>query len=83
MLMDEHLGRMAAVYPDETAFEVVDVGGLTFAEWDGAANALARRLVDEGIAPDDRVGIHLHPERRCSGSSATPASTAPAEWPCP
>ena len=62
MLMDEHLGRMAAVYPDETAFEVVDVGGLTFAEWDGAANALARRLVDEGIAPDDRVGIHLHPE---------------------
>jgi acyl-CoA synthetase (AMP-forming)/AMP-acid ligase II len=62
MLMDEHLGRMAAAYPDETAFEVVDVGGLTFAEWDGAANALARRLVDEGIAPGDRVGIHVHPE---------------------
>ena len=62
MLMDEHLGRMAAAYPEETAFEVVDVGALTFAEWDGAANALARRLVDEGIAPDDRVGIHLHPE---------------------
>jgi acyl-CoA synthetase (AMP-forming)/AMP-acid ligase II len=62
MLMDEHLGRMAAAYPDETAFEVVDVGRLTFAEWDGAANALARRLVDEGIAPGDRVGIHVHPE---------------------
>ena len=62
MLMDEHLGRMAVAFPDETAFAVVDVGALTFAEWDGAANALARRLVGEGIAPGDRVGIHLHPE---------------------
>jgi acyl-CoA synthetase (AMP-forming)/AMP-acid ligase II len=62
MLMDEHLGRMAAAYPDETAYEVVDVGALTFAEWDGSANAMARRLVGEGIMPGDRVGIHLHPE---------------------
>jgi long-chain acyl-CoA synthetase len=62
MLMDEHLGRMAVAYPDETAFAVVDVGTLTFAGWDGAANALARRLADEGIAPGDRVGIHLRPE---------------------
>jgi acyl-CoA synthetase (AMP-forming)/AMP-acid ligase II len=62
MLMDEHLGRMGAAYPDETAFVVVDVGALTFAQWDGAANAMARRLVDEGIAPGDRVGIHLRPE---------------------
>jgi acyl-CoA synthetase (AMP-forming)/AMP-acid ligase II len=62
MLMDEHLGRMAVAYPDATAYVAVDVGALTFAEWDGAANALARRLVDEGIGPGDRVGIHVRPE---------------------
>ena len=60
--MDEHLGRMAAEFGDRTAFEVVDVGSMTFAEWDGAANALARRLLDAGLEPGARVGIHLHPE---------------------
>jgi acyl-CoA synthetase (AMP-forming)/AMP-acid ligase II len=62
MLMDEHLGRMAEQFPDETAFEVVDVGSMTFAEWDGAANAMARRLLEAGLEPGARVGIHLHPE---------------------
>jgi acyl-CoA synthetase (AMP-forming)/AMP-acid ligase II len=62
MLMDEHLGRMATEFGDKTAFEVVDVGSMTFAEWDGAANAMARRLLDAGLEPGARVGIHLHPE---------------------
>ncbi len=62
MLMDEHLGRMAEEFPDETAFEVVDVGSMTFAEWDGAANAMARRLLEVGLEPGGRVGLHLHPE---------------------
>ncbi len=62
MLMDEHLGRMAEQFPDETAFEVVDVGAMTFADWDGAANAMARRLLQAGLEPGGRVGIHLHPE---------------------
>src|SRR6202050_599090 len=62
MLMDEHLGRMAEQFGDETAFAVVDVGSLTFAEWDGAANAMARRLLEEGLEPGGRVGIHLRPE---------------------
>jgi acyl-CoA synthetase (AMP-forming)/AMP-acid ligase II len=62
MLMDEHLGRMAEQFPDETAFAVVDVGAMTFAEWDGAANAMARRLLEEGLEPGGRVGIHLRPE---------------------
>src|SRR5215469_14044727 len=62
MLMDEHLGRMAVEYGDRTAFSVADVGAMTFAEWDGAANALARRLLDAGLEPGDRVGIHLQPE---------------------
>jgi acyl-CoA synthetase (AMP-forming)/AMP-acid ligase II len=60
--MDEHLGRMAAEFGDRTAFSVVDVGTITFAEWDGAANALARRLLDAGLEPGGRVGIHLQPE---------------------
>jgi acyl-CoA synthetase (AMP-forming)/AMP-acid ligase II len=62
MLMDEHLARMAEEYPDQTAFAVVDVGSMTFAEWDGAANALARHLLAAGLASGARVGIHLHPE---------------------
>jgi acyl-CoA synthetase (AMP-forming)/AMP-acid ligase II len=62
MLMDEHLGRMAEQFPDESAFSVVDVGSMTFAEWDGAASAMARRLLEAGLEPGGRVGIHLHPE---------------------
>jgi acyl-CoA synthetase (AMP-forming)/AMP-acid ligase II len=62
MLMDEHLARMAEEYPDQTAFAVVDVGSMTFAEWDRAANALARNLLAAGVEPGARVGIHLHPE---------------------
>ena len=60
--MDEHLARMAEQFGDRTAFEVVDVGSLTFGEWDGAANAMARRLLDAGLPPGGRVGIHLRPE---------------------
>jgi acyl-CoA synthetase (AMP-forming)/AMP-acid ligase II len=62
VVMDEHLGRMADAFGHETAFTVVDVGSLTFAEWDGQANAMARALVDRGLAPSGRVGIHLRPE---------------------
>ncbi len=62
MLMDDHLARMATEFGDRTAFAVVDVGSMTFAEWDGAANALARRLLEAGLEPGGRVGIHLHPE---------------------
>ncbi|HWF16464.1 MAG TPA: AMP-binding protein [Acidimicrobiales bacterium] len=53
---------MATEFGDQTAFSVVDVGAITFAEWDGAANALARRLLDAGLEPGGRVGIHLQPE---------------------
>jgi acyl-CoA synthetase (AMP-forming)/AMP-acid ligase II len=59
--MDDHLRRMAETFPDETAYTVVDAGSLTFAEWDGLANAMARGLVAGGLKPGDRVGIHLHP----------------------
>jgi acyl-CoA synthetase (AMP-forming)/AMP-acid ligase II len=62
VLIDEHLRRMAEVYPDERAFSVVDVGDLTFAQWEGTANALARGLVEGGLPAGGRVGLHLHPE---------------------
>ena len=52
---------MAEEFPDETAYSVVDVGALTFSEWDREANALARGLVGGGLRPGDRVGIHLDP----------------------
>ena len=60
--MDDHLARMAEEFGDRTAFAVVDVGAMTFAEWDGAANAMARNLVEAGLEQDARVGIHLRPE---------------------
>jgi acyl-CoA synthetase (AMP-forming)/AMP-acid ligase II len=62
VLLDEHLARMATEFGDRTAYAVVDVGSITFAEWDGAANAMARRLLDAGLEPGARIGIHLHPE---------------------
>jgi acyl-CoA synthetase (AMP-forming)/AMP-acid ligase II len=61
VLIDEHLRRMAEEFPDQTAYTVVDVGALTFSEWDGQANAMARGLVAHGLRPGDRVGIHLDP----------------------
>jgi acyl-CoA synthetase (AMP-forming)/AMP-acid ligase II len=61
-MIDEHLRLMAGEFPDQTAYTVVDAGSLTFSEWEGAANAMARGLVDGGVKPGDRVGIHLHPE---------------------
>ena len=60
--MDDHLARMAEEFGDRTAFAVVDGGSMTFAEWDGAANAMARRLLAVGLEPGARVGIHLRPE---------------------
>jgi acyl-CoA synthetase (AMP-forming)/AMP-acid ligase II len=61
VLIDEHLRRMAEEFPDQSAYTVVDVGALTFSEWDTQANALARGLVGSGLRPGDRVGIHLDP----------------------
>jgi acyl-CoA synthetase (AMP-forming)/AMP-acid ligase II len=61
--MDEHLRRMAEEFPSETAFTVVDVGALTFADWEGRANAMARGLVEVGLPADGRVAIHLHPQK--------------------
>src|ERR1700727_2383119 len=52
---------MAEEFPDQTAYTVVDVGALTFSQWDVQADALARGLVGRGLRPNDRVGLHLDP----------------------
>jgi long-chain acyl-CoA synthetase len=61
VLIDEHLCRMAETFPDEAAYAVVDGDSLTFAQWEGLANAMARGLVASGLAPGDRVGLQLEP----------------------
>jgi len=61
VLIDEHLRRMAEEFPDQTAYTVVDVGALTFSEWDAQANAMGRGLIAGGLRPGDRVGVHLDP----------------------
>jgi len=59
VLLPETLRQMAGSFGAETAYSVVDDGSMTFAEWDGDANRLARGLVAAGIEPDQRVGIHV------------------------
>ncbi len=58
-LPSEQLHAMAEAFGDESAYRVVGVGSLTFSQWDTAASRLARSLVDSGVRPGDRVGLHL------------------------
>lgn len=64
---------MAASFPDEEAYKVLDSGALTFARWDAMANRLARGLVSIGLQPGDRVAIHLAPENALRWLVAYPA----------
>ncbi len=60
-LPPEQLHAMALSFADQTAYQVLGDGALTFAQWDADASRLARGLLDAGIGPGDRVGIHLEP----------------------
>jgi acyl-CoA synthetase (AMP-forming)/AMP-acid ligase II len=73
VLLPEQLRLMAREFPNETAYAVVDQGALTFAQWDGEANRLARGLVAAGIEHGDRVGIHLSHESAVRWLTAYPA----------
>ena len=53
------LAAMAERYPDEVAFRVIGEGQLTFGQWDGEANRLARGMAGLGINRGDRVAIRL------------------------
>ena len=53
---------MAATYPEEEAYGVVDGGKVTFGQWDAESNRVARALADLGVAKGDRVALYLDPE---------------------
>ncbi len=55
----EQLHAMASAFGDEVGYQVVGGSALTFAEWDAAASRVARGLVEHGVAPGDRVAVHL------------------------
>ena len=61
-LLPDELRVVAERFPDRVAVDVVDGEPLTYSEWDARSNALARALVDRGVAPGDRVMILLPPE---------------------
>ncbi|MGD0880535.1 MAG: AMP-binding protein [Acidimicrobiales bacterium] len=58
-LPSEQLHAMAEAFGDETAYTVVGSGSLTFREWDTSATRLARGLIAAGVAPGDRVALHM------------------------
>lgn len=68
------LATMARLHPDRVGYVDLDGGRqLTFAEWNGRANQLARTLGALGIAKGDRVAIHLPVERFLDWIVAYPA----------
>src|SRR5690242_18949325 len=59
MLVDQ-LRFMASRHPDDIAYEDLDTGtSLTFAQWDAQSNQLARWLLDQNVAPQDRVALYM------------------------
>lgn len=63
-LQVEQLAWCARHRTDEIAYRRMDTGEeLTFAQWDEAANRLARGLAAAGLRPGDRVSIYLDGDR--------------------
>ncbi len=60
-LPPEQLHAMALSFGDQTAYQVLGGGSLTFEEWDNQASRLARGLIGAGVGPGDPVAIHLEP----------------------
>ena len=59
-LQVEQLSHMASRFPDEVAYvDLATDEALTFAEWEAAANRLARGLAANGVHPGDRVALFL------------------------
>lgn len=63
-LLTDQLRIMADAYPDEVAYTNIETGAaLTFSQWEGESNRLARGLRRRGIAKGERVAICLEPNR--------------------
>jgi acyl-CoA synthetase (AMP-forming)/AMP-acid ligase II len=58
-LLPHILDQSAERYPDQAAMRFLNQE-LTYAQWAGETNALARLLVDQGVRRGDRVGIYLN-----------------------
>ena len=61
-LLTDHLRAMAGAFGDEVAYTIVDGGEMTFAQWDGESNRLARSLTGHGVERGDRVAIYMPAE---------------------
>jgi len=61
-LLTDHLRAMAGAFPDKVGYRVIDVGEMTFAEWEAESNRLARGLVERGVSKGDRVALYLRME---------------------
>jgi acyl-CoA synthetase (AMP-forming)/AMP-acid ligase II len=59
MFLPDELRDRAERFGDRSAVQVVGGGSMTFREWDGRSNALARGLVSSGVGKGDRVGLLL------------------------
>ncbi|GAA0978921.1 long-chain fatty acid--CoA ligase [Acrocarpospora macrocephala] len=57
MTLPELLAARAVADPDGVAMVVDGVGELAYRDWDARANAVANRLIGEGITGGDRVGL--------------------------
>lgn len=59
-LLVDQLRFMAVAHPDEAAYRNLDAGtSISFREWDGTSNRLARWLTGHHVGHGDRVSIYL------------------------
>jgi acyl-CoA synthetase (AMP-forming)/AMP-acid ligase II len=62
-LLVDQLRLMTGRFGAEVAYRNLGAGtSMTFAEWDARSNRLARGLAKVGVAPGDRVCVHLPPD---------------------
>ncbi len=82
-LPPEQLHAMALSFGDQTAYQVLGGGSLTFEEWDDQASRLARGLSTPGSGPATRWPSTSSRPTPSGGSCPTPPSTVPGRWPSP
>ena len=61
-LLTDHLRAMAGAFGDKVGYRVIDVGEMTFGQWEAESNRLARGLVERGVGKGDRVALYLAAE---------------------